>query len=86
MSSERTSLRRERIASIAIAIAIALIGAWAFTGLEVRHDITGFVPSTSEDAALARIARDVIDSELSRTIVIAVGATISTIQYMPRQK
>lgn len=74
MSAEdRSSRTRERIASIAIAIAIAAIGAWAFSGLEVRHEITSFVPS-SDDAALARIARDVIDSELSRTIVIAVGA------------
>lgn len=60
--------------SIGIAVAIGAIGAWAFPGLPVRHEITSFVPASDEQEALARIARDVIDSELSRTIVIAVGA------------
>lgn len=58
-----------------IAIAIAAIGAWAIPGLPVRHEITSFVPASSDDRAMGQLARDVIDSELSRTIVVAVGAT-----------
>jgi predicted exporter len=72
-SEERSERVRGRISSVAIAIALAAIGAWAFTGLPIRHEITQFVPQ-AEDPALERIAREVMGSELTRTIVIAVGA------------
>ncbi len=62
---------RGRWGSIGLAAGLALLGAWTFTGLPVRNEITAFVP-VSEDARRAELARQVIDSSLSRTMVVAV--------------
>lgn len=51
---------------------MALVGAWGLIGLEVRTDITDFVPE-SDDAALEDVAREITDSELSRTTMLTVG-------------
>ncbi|MDQ3031993.1 MAG: MMPL family transporter [Myxococcota bacterium] len=63
--------------SVALAVVLGAVGAWTFWGLPIRHDITEFIPATDE-RELATIAREVLDSELSRTIVIAVGADDET--------
>lgn len=52
---------------------LAALGAWAFTGLEVRHELRQFLPD-AQDREMARIAREMLDSEFSRTIVLALGA------------
>ncbi|WP_053238203.1 MMPL family transporter [Sandaracinus amylolyticus] len=73
MSEPQSDRRRGRIVSIVLALVTAAIGVWAFHDLRVRHEISQFIPS-SEDRELADVARQVIDSELSRTIVIAIRA------------
>lgn len=65
-------LRRERASRIAwIAAFVALLGFSAGT-LEVDDALTQFMPS-SEEAELAAISRQLIDSGLSRTMVLSVG-------------
>lgn len=73
MSDREREKKRGRLVSLALGLALGALGAWTFWGLEVRHDITNFIPS-SEDRELASVAREVVDSELSRTIAIAVRA------------
>ena len=52
--------------------AIAGLGAWTFVNLEVRTDITHFLPS-SGDRELARIAREMTTSDLNRSITLLVS-------------
>lgn len=61
-----------RRAAIAALCATAVLGYFTFDGLVVRNEIADFIPST-EERALAEVAREVTDSELSRTIVLNVG-------------
>lgn len=65
--------RLGRARSLVLALLFAALGGWAFWDLPVRHDITQFIPET-EERQLAELAREVIDSELSRTIVLAISA------------
>lgn len=65
-------MRRDRAIAIAVLAATAVLGWLTFDGLVVRNQIADFVPST-EERELAEIAREVTDSELSRTIVLNVG-------------
>ncbi len=65
-------MRRDRIVALSVLAATAVAGWLAFDGLVVRNQIADFVPST-EERELAEIAREVTDSELSRTIVLNVG-------------
>ncbi|GAB4210425.1 MAG: membrane protein [Sandaracinaceae bacterium] len=67
-----TDRTRARIASAMAILVVAAAGAWAFDGLRLRTDVDDFVPQ-SEDAQLAEIAREVTDSELSRTTMLTVG-------------
>jgi predicted exporter len=53
--------------------AIGGLGAWTFAHLEVRTDITHFLP-TSEDQELARIAREMTESDLNRSLTLLVSA------------
>lgn len=52
---------------------IAVAAGWAASGLEVRSDITGFLPS-GEDRQLARLSRRIAHSELNRTTTLTVRA------------
>lgn len=57
-------------------LSLALVGgiaAWTFAGLSIRQDITAFVPFTSERRTTS-LAREVIESELSRTMMLSVQA------------
>lgn len=49
------------------------IGAWTFTHLEVSTEITHFLPE-SEDRELARIAREMTESDLNRSVTLVVEA------------
>jgi predicted exporter len=64
---------RARVISLALGLAIIVLGVWTFSSLPIRHDVTQFVPST-DDRELAEIAREVLASELSRTIVMTLKA------------
>lgn len=65
-------MNRARAIAIAVLSVTAVLGYFTFDGLRVRNEIADFVPST-EQRELAEIAREVTDSELSRTIVLNVG-------------
>ncbi len=65
-------MRRDRAIASAVLVATAVAGLFAFDGLRVRNEIADFVPS-AEERELAEIAREITDSELSRTIVLEVG-------------
>jgi predicted exporter len=52
---------------------LVLVGVWAFDGLEIRHEIGAFLPDP-HDREMAPIAREIMESELSRTIAIAIAA------------
>lgn len=61
-----------RASAIAVLVVTGIAGWFTFDGLQVRNAIADFVPNT-EVRELAEIAREVTDSELSRTIVLNVG-------------
>lgn len=65
-------MTRERMIAIACLGVTAVLGWLSFDGLRVRNEIADFMPNT-EERELADIAREVTDSELSRTIVLNVG-------------
>ena len=65
--------RRERGLAIVAIIAIAGLGAWTFTHLEVTTEITHFLPET-DDAELARIAQEMSRSDLNRSVTLLVHA------------
>lgn len=53
---------------------LAALGAWLFTHVELSTDISRFMPAES-DAELASLASRLSDSELTRTMILTVGAT-----------
>ena len=61
----------QRLATLVLVLTVA-VGFVTFDGLIVRNEIADFVPNT-EERELAEIAREVTDSELSRTIVLNLG-------------
>ncbi len=61
-----------RNGAIAVLVLTGVLGYFTFDGLHVRNEIADFVPNT-EERELAEVAREVTDSELSRTIVLNVG-------------
>jgi predicted exporter len=65
-------MRRDRAIATAVLVVTAILGFFTFDGLVVRNEIADFVPN-AEERDLATIAREVTDSELSRTIVLNVG-------------
>lgn len=65
-------MRRDRVIALAVLAGATVVGVFTFTGLPLRSQIADFVPS-AEERELAEIARNVTDSELSRTIVLEVG-------------
>lgn len=73
MDSRARQQLRERIISLALGAATVVLGIWTFSSLPIRHDVTQFVPSTDE-RELAEIAREVLDSDLLRTIVMTIKA------------
>lgn len=77
MDARARQRRRERAISLVLFVGIAALGVWTFSDLSIRHDVTQFVPST-DDRELAAIAREVLDSDLSRTLVLSVRAEDDT--------
>jgi len=67
------SRARERGLAIAAIVAVAAIGAWTFTHLEVTTEITHFLPE-SEDRELAHIAQQMTSSDLNRSVTVLVSA------------
>jgi predicted exporter len=65
-------MTRDRAIATAVLVLTALAGYFTFDGLVVRNEIADFVPN-AEERELAEVAREVTDSELSRTIVLNVG-------------
>jgi predicted exporter len=55
------------------AASVAGLAAYAVTHLELSTDITGFLPAES-DAELAVLASRLSDSELTRTMILTIGA------------
>jgi predicted exporter len=53
---------------------LAALGAWVFTHVELSTDISRFMPAESE-AELASLASRLSDSELTRTMILTVGAS-----------
>lgn len=53
--------------------AMAALGVWTFTHLEVTTEITHFLPE-SEDQELARLAEELTASDLNRTVTLLVRA------------
>jgi predicted exporter len=52
--------------------AVAAVGVWTFANLSVTTEITHFLPA-SEDRELARIAREMTESELNRSITLVLA-------------
>ncbi len=52
---------------------LAALGAWVFTHVDLSTDISRFMPAES-DAELASLASRLSDSELTRTMILTVGA------------
>ncbi len=65
-------MSRARAIAIAALVVTGVVGYFTFDGLPVRNAIADFVPN-AEERELAEVAREVTDSELSRTIVLNVG-------------
>ena len=55
------------------AVTVAALAAYAVTHLELSTDITSFLPAES-DAELAVLASRLSDSELTRTMILTIGA------------
>ena len=53
---------------------LAALGAWVFLNVELSTDISRFMP-TQSGAELASLASRLSDSELTRTMILTVGAT-----------
>ncbi len=54
-------------------VVLAALGAWTATHVELSTDISRFMPAES-DAELASLASRLSDSELTRTMILTVGA------------
>jgi predicted exporter len=54
-------------------ISLAALGAWAVAHVELSTDISRFMPA-EDDAELASLASRLADSELTRTMILTVGA------------
>ncbi|MFW6051021.1 MAG: MMPL family transporter [Myxococcota bacterium] len=65
--------RAERRSLVAGLLVLAALGAFVAARFDVTTDITTFLPS-GDDRELAALSRQVADSELSRTMVLTVGA------------
>ncbi|HEY8430898.1 MAG TPA: MMPL family transporter [Sandaracinaceae bacterium] len=70
--SELGPLRRARLASIGIALAVGAMGAVALPRLEVSTEITEFLPA-GEERELAHVARVMSASGPNRTITLTVA-------------
>ena len=68
-----SSLAKRRVATIAVACALAAAGAWGVMRLEVETDITHFLPA-ADDPRVAEVARRIAGSELNRTITLSLEA------------
>lgn len=66
--------RSERVRLVAAAIFVLCLIGYVFVRFEVTTDVTEFLPD-SEDRALASLSREIADSELSRTMILALEAS-----------
>ncbi|MEZ4325232.1 MAG: hypothetical protein R3B40_08460 [Polyangiales bacterium] len=62
---------RARLLSVLYLTAVAVLGAWAFSGLPLRTEIMDFLPDAG-DRELAQLSRHVAASDLNRTITLTV--------------
>ena len=62
-----------RLAPLLALAALVAGAAWVVPRLEVETDITNFLPE-GDDPRVAQVARDVIASELNRTISLTLAA------------
>lgn len=65
--------RGERWRLAAVAAIVLALGAYVAARFEVTTDVTEFLPD-AEDRALASLSREIADSELSRTMILALEA------------
>jgi predicted exporter len=61
---------------IAVTLALCGLGVYVVRALKVTNDITSFLPEGS-DREISRIARELADSELARTMILTVEAPSS---------
>ncbi|MBK7948121.1 MAG: MMPL family transporter [Deltaproteobacteria bacterium] len=65
--------RGERGRLVAVAMVVLALAAYVVARFEVTTDVTEFLPD-AEDRVLASLSREIADSELSRTMILALEA------------